>query len=256
MARDAHKCAASNSGGGATLTKSVLIVDDNAAIRKEVRRGFERLAVFQVCGEAVDGRDAIEQARKLKPDLIILGFSMPEMNGLEVVCVLSREMGSACTQEAYWNRTPDPPVSTWSYPRLMEWTHCSARLRPCWRVFGVDESQAGKFQNVSFEREQSLGRIHNRVPLHVSVGSPRQFLQTKKHSRFGFLNQLGESPRFKFQQRLLVRSLPRGIFQIAHANLLSGPGSSERRPVSMEQSRKALFSYLFNFDHLENCRSF
>jgi DNA-binding NarL/FixJ family response regulator len=71
---------------------SILIVDDNALMRKAVRLGFEGRSGFQICGEAVDGLDAIEKARQLKPDLIILDFSMPVMNGLETAAVLSREM--------------------------------------------------------------------------------------------------------------------------------------------------------------------
>ena len=58
---------------------SILIVDDNAFIRRAIRLRFEGRNGFQVCGEAVDGSDAIEKARQLKPDLIILDFSMPVM---------------------------------------------------------------------------------------------------------------------------------------------------------------------------------
>lgn len=57
-----------------------------------IRLGFEERNGFLICGEAVDGMDAIEKARQLKPDLIILDFSMPVMNGLQAAAVLSREM--------------------------------------------------------------------------------------------------------------------------------------------------------------------
>ena len=39
--------------------------------------------VWEICGDEVDGREAIEKAAKLKPDLVILDFAMPRLNGLE-----------------------------------------------------------------------------------------------------------------------------------------------------------------------------
>jgi two-component system nitrate/nitrite response regulator NarL len=65
------------------VPKSVLIVDDHEAIRRELRRLFQSQAEFTVCGEAADGVDAVSKAEQLSPDLIILDLSMPVMNGLE-----------------------------------------------------------------------------------------------------------------------------------------------------------------------------
>lgn len=71
---------------------SVLIVDDYAAVRSAIRVGLERHPGFSVCGEAVDGVDAIEKATKLNPDFILLDLSMPRMNGMETAPVLKRLM--------------------------------------------------------------------------------------------------------------------------------------------------------------------
>jgi DNA-binding NarL/FixJ family response regulator len=71
---------------------SVLIVDDYAAVRSAIRVGLERYSGFFVCGEAVDGVDAIEKATKLKPDFILLDLSMPRMNGMETAAALKRLM--------------------------------------------------------------------------------------------------------------------------------------------------------------------
>jgi CheY-like chemotaxis protein len=65
------------------MAKSILIADDNTAVRKMMRISFEARSVLQVCGEAVDGQDAIEKAQQLHPDLIVLDLSMPRMNGFE-----------------------------------------------------------------------------------------------------------------------------------------------------------------------------
>lgn len=67
----------------------VLIVDDNSMIRATIRRQLEA-AGLEVCGEAVDGLDAIEKAKILQPDLIIMDLSMPRMNGLEAAKELMR----------------------------------------------------------------------------------------------------------------------------------------------------------------------
>jgi DNA-binding NarL/FixJ family response regulator len=74
------------------MPKSVLIADDHEAIRRELRRLFQCQPEFTVCGEAVDGVDAISKAQELTPDLIILDFSMPEMNGLEAAIAIQHMM--------------------------------------------------------------------------------------------------------------------------------------------------------------------
>jgi DNA-binding NarL/FixJ family response regulator len=71
------------------VSKRVLIVDDNAVIRKGVMAIFATDRNFEICGEAANGQDAIEKAKSLKPDLIVLDFSMPVMNGIEAARVLT-----------------------------------------------------------------------------------------------------------------------------------------------------------------------
>jgi DNA-binding NarL/FixJ family response regulator len=70
------------------MPKNILIVDDSPEIRKLVRLYFHRETHFQICGEAVDGLDAIEKASELHPDLIILDESMPRMDGLHAARIL------------------------------------------------------------------------------------------------------------------------------------------------------------------------
>ncbi len=70
----------------------VLIVDDNYFCRKALVEAFRREGDFNVCGEAINGRDAIRVARLLRPDLIVLDLVMPAMNGLAAAQVLNRLM--------------------------------------------------------------------------------------------------------------------------------------------------------------------
>ena len=65
------------------MASRILIVDDHAAVRRGLRRLLEESPEWQVVGEAIDGREAVEKTRELSPDLIVMDFLMPNMNGLE-----------------------------------------------------------------------------------------------------------------------------------------------------------------------------
>lgn len=62
----------------------VLIVDDELDMRLLLRTVLDRSKGFEVVGEAVDGASAIEAARRLQPELIVLDYRMPDCNGVDV----------------------------------------------------------------------------------------------------------------------------------------------------------------------------
>jgi DNA-binding NarL/FixJ family response regulator len=72
--------------------KKILIVDDNDSIRRVLRQQLDGKEGLTVCGEAVDGVDAIGKAKTLKPDLILLDLLMPRLNGAEAASVLKQHM--------------------------------------------------------------------------------------------------------------------------------------------------------------------
>jgi DNA-binding NarL/FixJ family response regulator len=61
----------------------ILVADDSPAIRRCLRGLLHRHADWLVCDEASNGREAVEMFREAKPDLIVIDFQMPEMNGLD-----------------------------------------------------------------------------------------------------------------------------------------------------------------------------
>ena len=68
----------------------ILIADDHELVRRGVRSVLRTRPDIDVCGDAIDGLDAIEQARLLSPDLIVMDISMPTLNGLEATREIRR----------------------------------------------------------------------------------------------------------------------------------------------------------------------
>ena len=70
----------------------VLIVDDQAIVRDGVRMILEAQPDIEVVGEASDGREALEAARHLSPDVVLMDIAMPGMNGLEATAAIKQEL--------------------------------------------------------------------------------------------------------------------------------------------------------------------
>jgi DNA-binding NarL/FixJ family response regulator len=86
----------------------ILIVDDSPLVRQRLRDLLHQHPHWEVCGEAANGQDAITRARELSPDIIVLDFLMPGMNGMQA----ASEIGKLI---------PDVPI-------LMFTTHLSRQL--------------------------------------------------------------------------------------------------------------------------------
>ena len=61
----------------------ILIADDHEVVRRGVRTLLQSREGWEVCGEAVDGRDAVAKAAQLKPNVVVLDIGMPNLNGLD-----------------------------------------------------------------------------------------------------------------------------------------------------------------------------
>ena len=73
------------------MSINVLLADDHAVVRDGLRMILENESDIRVLGTAADGRQAVEKARKLKPDVIVIDIAMPELNGIEATYQIMQE---------------------------------------------------------------------------------------------------------------------------------------------------------------------
>ncbi len=70
----------------------ILIADDHEAVRRGVRSLIATHSDWEICGEAVDGLDAVEKAKASRPDVVILDISMPKLSGLQAAPLIKNEL--------------------------------------------------------------------------------------------------------------------------------------------------------------------
>ena len=74
---------------------NIFLVDDNQLMRQQALRFLEQQDSFTISGEAVNGKEAISKFPDLLPDITIMDFEMPEMNGLEAAQAILKEYPNA-----------------------------------------------------------------------------------------------------------------------------------------------------------------
>ncbi len=70
----------------------VLVADDHPIVRRMVRTTLQENPSFEVCAEAIDGAEAVEEAKHLKPDVVVLNMNMPRMNGYEAAREIKKQV--------------------------------------------------------------------------------------------------------------------------------------------------------------------
>src|SRR5437879_6072255 len=70
----------------------LILVDDHPVVRRGITACLSRHENLQILGEAADGREALQKAKELSPDIVLMDIDMPNMNGLAATEVLRKEM--------------------------------------------------------------------------------------------------------------------------------------------------------------------
>ena len=77
------------------MSTTILLVDDHRIVREGLRTLLGQQPDLEVVGEAADGRDAVTQARLLRPDVVVMDIAMPELNGVEATRLILAELPQA-----------------------------------------------------------------------------------------------------------------------------------------------------------------
>ena len=70
----------------------ILIAEDHTAMRHALRNLFTQYDKWEVCGEAADGKEAVDAAVELKPDLVLMDYRMPNKDGIEAASEIKQEL--------------------------------------------------------------------------------------------------------------------------------------------------------------------
>ena len=74
------------------MSLRVILADDHALVRAGIKALLEAMPDIEVTAEASHGREAVEAADRLRPDIVIMDVAMPELNGLEATARITRHV--------------------------------------------------------------------------------------------------------------------------------------------------------------------
>jgi CheY-like chemotaxis protein len=114
------------------MPTTILIADPEERTRLIVRTALES-GGFSVCGEALDGYDAVDKATELSPDVIILDLRMPMLNGIEVASVLRQRLPKSKVVLVSTYNVGESLVGVWGISAVVAKTDGLAKLVDCIR---------------------------------------------------------------------------------------------------------------------------
>jgi response regulator NasT len=198
-------------------SRRLFIAEDDAIVRRELRETLEQMG-YRVIGEAGDGIQALRQVRRLEPDLVLLDFRMPGLDGLQVAEAIARAdlapviLLTGYADETVIRRSQDAQVYAFLTKPFRE-TDLQAAI----------ETATAQFARVQRLKEEAR-RLRSDVEARKLIGRAKSILMR----RLG----LTESEAF---QRLQSRSLDTGrtLREIADAIVVSSRLDAEQRSIEL-----------------------
>jgi len=170
----------------------ILVVDDHEFVRKGICAVLASESTLTLCGEAVDGQDAIEKAQSLRPDVVVMDISMPRLNGLQATREIRRLL-------------PETEVVIVSQHESAEMMRQA--LRAGARGFVVKSSVSSKLLS-TIERIRSNEQFVEPLPVETGVEFDAQAALQRSAVLEQALRRSGEETEMAEQQlRQLVESL-------------------------------------------------
>lgn len=185
--------------------KRVIIADDEALIRQDLREMLTNLG-YLVVGDVGDGRSAVNLARELKPDLVIMDIKMPDMDGIEAARILTAEgiapvlLLSAYSQRDLVERAAAAGVSGYVIKPFDE-----SNLLP---AIEVVLARFREYQEISKE----VSRLEERLATRVAVDRAKGILMDTKG--------MSEQEAFRSIQRMSMNSR-KSMKEVAEAIILA-----------------------------------
>ena len=127
------------------MSKRILIADDHESVLRRVRAMLDLPPKWEVCGEAVNWREAVAKAVHLKPDLVVLDFAMPQLDGLKTALEIHQILPEVpIVMFSMYAEQVEKEVQKYGIIRLVDKAHSDALVTSVQELLGT-ESQPIQF---------------------------------------------------------------------------------------------------------------
>ena len=213
----------------------VLLADDHGVIRHGFRLVLESQPDIEVVGEASDGREALEQARRLRPDLVLMDVTMPVMDGMEATRRIKAEMPGVCVLMFTSHEDPEyllEAIGAGAAGYVLKGAPVSRLIGAIRRALGgeipLDQELAARLIRGLSERKATDARRGQPAGASVAPRPPAEPLTRREIEVLGLVAQGRSNPQIA---RELVIAGPTAKTHVQH--IISKLGASDRTQAAV-----------------------